>query len=82
MNKEQVYDAQIAPLMAQIMATCREHGIAMLASFSIPTPENPDLMCTSMLPDGEGKPQPHFFAMGHYLHGSTGHLRKLVREVR
>lgn len=31
MNKEQVYDEKIAPLMTQIIAICQEHKIAMLA---------------------------------------------------
>lgn len=53
-NKEAVYDAEINPLMAQIIAICQEHGIAMLASFAIPTPESDSLRCTSALPDESG----------------------------
>jgi hypothetical protein len=55
MNKEQVYDKIINPLMAQILETCAKHGIAMLASFSIPTSESPGLCCTSCLPDENNK---------------------------
>lgn len=55
MNKEQHYDKSIAPLMAKIIATCQKHGIAMFASFAIPTPEDEGLRCTTHLPDGEGK---------------------------
>lgn len=55
MTKEQIYDERIAPLMTQVIGICREAGIAMVASFALPTPENADLMCTSVLPDGEGK---------------------------
>jgi hypothetical protein len=54
MNKEQIYDEKINPLLAQIIEICKTHGIAMLASFSIPTPEQADLLCTSLLPDGDG----------------------------
>ncbi len=54
MNKEQVYDETIAPLMAQIIETCQKHGIAMIASFAIPTEDDPTLRCTSHLMDGEG----------------------------
>jgi hypothetical protein len=35
MNKEEIYDAQISPLMQQVIAISEEHGIAMMASFSI-----------------------------------------------
>lgn len=33
-DKEEIYDAQIAPLMEQIIAICSEHQIPMLASFA------------------------------------------------
>ncbi|MGU2439533.1 hypothetical protein ACTXHA_03945 [Burkholderia cenocepacia] len=52
-TKEQVYDEQISPLMGQILAICKAHKIAMLASFSIPTDEDPELACTSALVGGE-----------------------------
>lgn len=54
MNKEQIYDEQIYPLMDKIISICKEHGIAMFASFSIPTDEQPDLECMTHLPDGDG----------------------------
>ncbi|WP_248769098.1 hypothetical protein [Pseudomonas sp. MWU12-2345] len=60
MNKEEIYDSQISPLMQQIIAISREHGIAMIASFSIghdgEGPNGEDctgLTCTSHLPDGD-----------------------------
>ncbi|MCO1622216.1 hypothetical protein [Pseudomonas putida] len=60
-NKEEIYDEQISPLMQNIIAVCREHGIAMIASFNIAHdgegPNGEDcsrLTCTSHLPDGEG----------------------------
>jgi hypothetical protein len=56
MNKEQVYDTAIAPLMTQIIETCQKHGIAMVASFAIPTPDDEGLACTSVLPDQDGRP--------------------------
>lgn len=37
MTKEDVYDAEINPLMAKILDICRQHKIAMVASFHIPT---------------------------------------------
>jgi len=58
MNKEEAYDAKISPLMTEIIAICREHGIAMVASYAIPTDDDDGLRCTTLLPDGEGKPDP------------------------
>lgn len=65
MNKEQVYDNQISPLMQQIIAICQEHGIAMLADFAIGHdgvgPEGQDctdLRCSTLLTDGTGKNDP------------------------
>jgi hypothetical protein len=61
MNKEQIYDAQISPLMRQIIEICQENGIAMMASFDIahdgegPNGEDcSNLLCTSLVPDGDG----------------------------
>lgn len=57
MNKEEIYDDQISPLMQNIIGICREHGIAMIASFNIAHdgegPNGEDcsrLTCTSHLP--------------------------------
>ena len=55
MNKEQAYDEIISPLMTQIIETCKKHGIAMIASFSIPTEEDSGLCCTTCLPDEAGE---------------------------
>jgi len=54
-NKEQVYDSRINPLMAEIIKVCKKNGIAMIAHFALPTDGDPDLRCTTKLPDGEGK---------------------------
>lgn len=60
MNKEEIYDSQISPLMLQIIEICKAQGIAMIASFNIAHDgEGPDgedcssLTCTSHLPDGD-----------------------------
>ncbi len=58
MNKEQAYDEKLNPLMAQIIAICQEHGIAMVASFAIPTEEDNDLRCTSCIPDESDEHSP------------------------
>lgn len=59
MNKEQIYDSQINPLMAQIIEICKANKIAMLATFAIPTPEDADLCCTSQTPDETGNLPAH-----------------------
>ena len=56
MNKEQVYDADIQPLMAKILEVCMREKIAMVAQFSIPTEEDPELVCTSCLTKPEFEP--------------------------
>ena len=55
MNKEQVYDAEISPLMAQIIAICKRAGISCLCAFDISTEENDGCMCTTCLPDKNGE---------------------------
>jgi hypothetical protein len=72
MNKEQTYDERIAPLMTQIIAVCQEHGIAMLASFCIPTPEDADLQCTTHLPDETGKLPAHIRAAARAVRDEGG----------
>ena len=58
MSKETIYDDQISPLMKQIIEICKEHGIAMMASFDIahdgegPNGEDcSNLVCNTLLPD-------------------------------
>lgn len=45
-NNEAVYDEQIAPLMTQIIAICKEHGIPMAATFEY----EPEGYCSTTLP--------------------------------
>lgn len=69
-NKEQVYDGQINPLMAQIIEICRTHNIAFVASFAIPTEDDETLACTSALLTAEtGKPQHMLDAFHTLRHG-------------
>lgn len=62
MTKEQLYDRDIAPLMDQLIALTKQHGIACLCSFAIHGPGGGDtadqLYCTTYLPDGDGKFDP------------------------
>ena len=50
MNKEEIYDEQISPLMQQIIAICKENGIGLFLTACIPTDEDPHLMCSTCLP--------------------------------
>lgn len=53
-TKEEIYDAQINPLMAQIIAICKEHKIPVLASFTLDFDEG--LHCTTALLEDEYEP--------------------------
>ncbi len=55
MSKEDIYDDQIFPLMAEICKICQENKIAMVCSFATPSDEDPDLFCSSRLPDENGQ---------------------------
>jgi hypothetical protein len=60
MNKEEIYDTRIQPLMAAICEIVKKEGIAMFASFDIPNDEDPTIRCTTHFPDGEGVFSPDF----------------------
>lgn len=55
-TKEEIYDAEINPLMTQIIAICKEHKIALLATFELPCDDDPDLACTTALLADEYEP--------------------------
>jgi hypothetical protein len=51
-DKEPVYDAEIVPLMTQIIDICKANGINMVASFQLrnETDEEGHALCTTLLP--------------------------------
>lgn len=57
-DKEKIYDEKISPLMAQIIAACKEHGIPMLATFCYRSGDFEEdgtiSFCTTSLDDGKG----------------------------
>jgi hypothetical protein len=67
MNKEEVYDTQIFPLMAQIIAIAQEHKIAFVASFAIPTPDDDGLYVSTSLRDENNVYPGHLNAMEQIL---------------
>lgn len=54
-KKEVVFDDLISPLVVQALKLCNAHGISMVAHFDISGPEDPQLLVSSQLADGEGK---------------------------
>ena len=63
MNKEQVYDEQINPLMAQVIAICKEHKIATICTFSL----DDLLLCSTTLLKEETDPPVHYLMMFRIL---------------
>lgn len=64
MNKEEVYDEEIGPLMQNIIKICKDNGIAVVVNFAIPTDEDEDLQVLTNLPDENGKvPESHAAAV-------------------
>lgn len=56
-TKEQVYDSEINPLMARIIAICKRAGISCFCTFDIsPGGDDPDnpFLCTTCLADETG----------------------------
>lgn len=60
MTNEQIYDEQVNPLMQQIIAICKEHGIPMMASFQLESYDDVEqpspLMCSTVLPGNQAGP--------------------------
>jgi hypothetical protein len=49
-TKEQIYDEQVNPLMAQVIKICQEVGIPFVTSFQLTTDEEDEdgaMLCTS-----------------------------------
>lgn len=63
MSKESVYDAEIAPLMTQILEICKREKIALIADFGL----NEDLHCTSALLEDEFYPSDNQLRSFHLL---------------
>lgn len=58
--KEAIYDEQVFPLMKQILDICKQHRIAMLASFDLGKDSSDDdssrLLCTSHILEDDCEP--------------------------
>ena len=52
--KEKAYDTQISPLVAQVIALCREHKINMFATFALDRDDSDDVLaCTTAQPQND-----------------------------
>ena len=67
MTREQIYDSQINPLMAEILRICQENKIPMLADFDLSSESNEGLKCTSQLLNPEWRPGSEMLAAAHLL---------------
>lgn len=65
LTKEQVYDTQISPLMAEIFDICKTHKIAHVCTFSLDPDEG--LLCTSLKIDESSDPPPEFLQVRDIL---------------
>lgn len=81
MSKEAIYDAQIAPLMDQVISIAQANGIAFVASFALPSAVDPHLECTSSTLDAEcNRPAHHARALTLLFGGASlpaGNVRRL-----
>jgi hypothetical protein len=81
LNKEQVYDTQIAPLMHDIVRICAEHDIAMLTTFAIPIPGDDGLRVTTATLD-ENNERPMEFEVALAVVVGTKQISGIVAEAR
>ena len=67
MNKEEVYDSLILPHMEEIIKTCKEHKIAMIASFALPAELDPVLACSTIMTADTYNPPPYLIEMAKII---------------
>lgn len=79
MNKEQIYDEQISPLMTQIIEVCRANKIAHIACFAIPTDDDPDLRCTTGQLTDDFEPPEEFLQAWKYLRPASRSAAMMLR---
>jgi hypothetical protein len=77
-NKEKIYDDEISSLMGQVIAICQREKIAMVASFAIPSPEDPKLLCTSALLEDEYDPPEQFFEAKTVILGGSNFTALII----
>jgi hypothetical protein len=78
---EAVYDAEISPLMTQIIAICKRVGLPMVASFQYANRED-EALCTTALPLRPAGSSPTIEAAGPFIrrHGKPAPLMLTTRD--
>ena len=71
MTKEEIYDQQIGPLMAQVIAICKEHKIAFVATYSLASQDDEGLQCTSALLEDDCDPPDSYIASMRLIYGRS-----------
>lgn len=69
MTKEEIYDQQINPLMAQVIEICKQNRIAFVATYSIPSPDDEGLQCTSALLEDDCEPPNQYLEAMRLIYG-------------
>ena len=69
-TKEEVYDAEVYPLMDKIIKICKKNKIAMVATFHTPNDDDPDLLCSTALTTKEFDPPEKYCKMVVMLMGN------------
>lgn len=74
MNREEIYDNQISPLMTQIIRICKEHDIPMVASFQYndDRPDGDAQLCTTVILNQQNEAAPALHQCARALRGG-GH---------
>ena len=76
MTKEEIYDEQIAPLMAKIIEICHEHKIANVCSFSL----DAGLLCTTCMTSEGFDPPDEFLQCVSLLYSQSSPTMVNVRD--
>ncbi len=77
-TKEEVYDARISPLMAQIIAICREHKIAHVCAFTLDVEEG--LCCISANTSEGFEPEERLLAAARALYRNPQTSTLTIRD--
>jgi len=80
MNREEVYDTLINPLMSQIIAICKEHKIPLLADFAIGHEGDEGLKCTTALLADDMKPPAEMVRAFELLKPKSGGVMMITTE--
>ncbi len=76
MNKEEIYDEKISPLVKRIAAICEESKIATIMAFAIPSDYDDGLRCSpATLTEEYDPPENMILALDILMRGSLPTVR-------